>query len=135
MIKPIETFYFKPPIQVKGDWVLGLLGLEVYNSVFNITEENNSFKLYKFLDEKSGGISYIEVRYEIDKDLDILDITASVLEDNIIGPNIIEEYRNQITKRMKDDEYMDILGFYVSSVFQVFESYLRTEVDIKFGFG
>ena len=52
MIKPRETFHFKAPIQVKGDWMIGLVDLEVYNSIFNITEENNKFKLYKFPDEK-----------------------------------------------------------------------------------
>ena len=31
---------------------------------------------------------------------------------------------------MKDDKYMDIFGFYVSSVFQDFEKYLRAEVDL-----
>ena len=24
-IKPGETFFFKPPIQVKGDWMIGLV--------------------------------------------------------------------------------------------------------------
>ena len=57
MIKPRETFQFKPPIQVKGDWVIGLVDLELYNSIFNITEENNKLQLYKFPDEKAGGIS------------------------------------------------------------------------------
>ena len=129
-IKPSETFRFNPPIQTEGDWMIGLTGLEVYNSIFNVTEENNKFKVCKFPDEKSGGVSYIKVRDEIEKDLDISDNTASDLEDDIIGPNIIEECRNQVTKRMKDDKYMDILGFYVCSVFQVFESYLRTEVQL-----
>ena len=45
MIKPRETFHFHPPIQGKGDWVLGLVNLEVHNSIFNITEENNEFEL------------------------------------------------------------------------------------------
>ena len=31
---------------------------------------------------------------------------------------------------MKDDKYMDFLGFYVRSVFQAFENCLRTEVDL-----
>ena len=57
MIKPRETIHFNPPIQTKEDWMLGLIGLEVYNSIFNITKENNKFRLYKFPDEKSGGIS------------------------------------------------------------------------------
>ena len=130
MIKPRQTFHFKPPIQIKGDWVSGLTDLEVYNSIFNITEQNNKFQLYKFPDEKTGGVTYEKVRDEIEKDLDIEDITATDLQDDIIGPIIIEEYRNQVTKRMKDDKYMKILAGYVSSVFQDFESYLRTEVDL-----
>ena len=130
MIKPRETFHFKPPIQVKGDWMIGLTDLEVYNSIFNITEENNKFELYKFPDEKSGGISYIKVRDEIERDLDISDITAADLQDDIIAPIIIEEYKKQIAKRMEDGRYMNILVGYVSSVFQDFESFLRTEVDL-----
>ena len=129
-IKPRETFHFNPPIQVKEDWMLGLIDLEVYNSIFNIKEQNNKFELYKFPDEKSGGISNEKVRDEIERDLDISDITATDLQDDIIGPIIIEEYREQVTKRMKDDKYMKILAGYVSSVFQDFESCLRTEVDL-----
>ena len=33
-----QTFHFKPAIQIKGDWMIGLVDLEVYNSIFNITE-------------------------------------------------------------------------------------------------
>ena len=130
MTKSRETFHFSPSIQVKGDWMIGLTDLEIYNSIFNITEENNKFKLYKFPDEKAGGISYIKVRDEIERDLDIEDITAQDLQDEIIAPIIIKEYNEQVTKRMNDDGYMDILARYTSSVFQDFESYLRTEVDL-----
>ena len=130
MIKPRETFHFKPPIQVKGDWMLGLTDLEVYNSIFNITEENNKFELYKFPDEKAGGITYEKIRDEIEKDLDIVDITAEDLQDDIIGPIIIKEYEEQVTKRMNDEQYMDILAFYTRSVFQDFESFLRTQIDL-----
>ena len=63
---------------------------EAYKSIFNTTEENNKFKLYKFPDEKSGGISNEKVRDEIGKDLDNSDITATDLEDDIIGPIIIK---------------------------------------------
>ena len=130
MIKPRQTFHFNPPIQTKEDWMFGLIDLEVYNSIFNITKENNKFKLYKFPDEKSGGISYIKVRDEIERDLGVSDITATDLQDDIIGPIIIEEYREQVTKRMKDDKYMKILAIYTSSVFQDFESFLRTQIDL-----
>ena len=130
MVKPKETFHFKPPIQIKGDWMIGLTDLEVYNSIFNITEENNNFKLYKFPDEKAGGVTYKKVRDEIEKDLDIEDITAADLQDDIIGPIIIEEYREQVEKRMNDEQYMNILAIYTRSIFQDFESFLRTQIDL-----
>ena len=110
MIKPRETFHFKPSIRINGDWMLGLTDLEVYNSIFNITEENNKFELYKFPDEKSGGISYIKVRDDIEKDLGISEITAIDLQDDIIAPIIIKEYKEQVRKRMKDKKYMNILS-------------------------
>ena len=128
--KSKETFHFKPPIQVKGDWMIGLSDLEVYNSIFNITEENNKFQLYKFPDEKAGGVTNEKVRDEIEKDLDIEDITAADLRDDIIGPIIIEEYNEQVTKRMNDEQYMNILAIYTSSVIQDFESFLRAQIDL-----
>ena len=130
MTKPREIFHFKPPIQIKGDWMIGLTDLEVYNSIFNITEENNKFELYKFPDEKAGGVTYEKVRDEIEKDLDIEDITAEDLQDDIIGPIIVEEYKEQVTKRMNDEQYMNILAIYTRSVFQDFESFLRTQIDL-----
>ena len=67
MIKPKETFHFRSPIQIRGDWMIGLTDLEVYNFIFNITEENNKFELYKFPSEKRGGITYEKVRHEIER--------------------------------------------------------------------
>ena len=128
--KPKETFHFKPPIPIEGSWMIGLTDLEVYNSIFNITKENKKFELYKFPDEKAGGISYTKVRDEIEKDLDISDIRATDLQDDIISPINIEEYKEQVTKRMKDEQYMNILSIYTRSVFQDFESFLRTQIDL-----
>ena len=110
--------------------MIGLTDLEVYNSIFNITEENNEFQLYKFPDDKIGGISNEKVRDEIERDLDITDITAENLQDDIIAPIIIEEYKEQLVERVEDGGYMNILSGYPRSVFQDFESYLRTEVDL-----
>ena len=62
--------------------------------------------------------------------MDISDITAVDLQDDIIGPIIIDEYREQVTKRMKDGECMKNLSIYNSSVFQDFESSLRTQIDL-----
>ena len=130
MIKPRETFHFKPPILVEDNWMLGLTDLEIYNSIFNITEENNKFELYKFPDEKADGISYTKVKDEIERDLDISGITDEDLQDDTIATIIIEEYKKQVTKRKEDGGYMNILLGYPRSVFQDFESYLRTEIDL-----
>ena len=119
MIKPREIFHFKPPIPFDGSWMIGLTDLEVYNSIFNITEEINKFKLHNFPDEKSGGITYEKVRDEIERDLDLSDITAVDLQDNIIAPIIIEEYKEQVTKRMKDEHYMRTLQFILVLYFKI----------------
>ena len=130
MTKPREAFHFKPPIQVKDDWTIGLTDLEVYISIFNITEENNKLQVYKFPDEKPGVVTYERVRDDIGRDLDISDTTAADLQDDLIAPINIEEYKEQVTKRMKNEQYMNIVAGYVSSVFQDFKSYLRTEEDL-----
>ena len=62
--------------------------------------------------------------------MDFSDITATDLQDDIIGPIIIEEYNEQVTKRMEDEQYMNILAIYTRSVFQDFESFLRTQIDL-----
>ena len=47
MNKQTETFSFNPPINLveEGKWLLGVTSLECTNSVFNITNENNSFSI------------------------------------------------------------------------------------------
>ena len=45
MNKQMQTFSFKPPINLleEDKWLFGVTSLECKNSVFNITNENNSF--------------------------------------------------------------------------------------------
>ena len=42
-----ETFWFNPPINLveQGKWLLRVTSFETTNSVFNITNENNSFSI------------------------------------------------------------------------------------------
>ena len=80
--------------------------------------------------KKEGGVSFEKVRDEIERDMDISDITAVDLLDEIIAPNFNEEYGEQVTKRMEDGGYVDIISGHSRSIFQDFESYLRTEVDL-----
>ena len=92
--KPREAFLFNPPIRLEGSWMLGLMGLEVYNSIFNLTEENSKLEHYKFPDEKSGGVSFEKVRDEIQSDFETTDITVTDLQYEITGPTVPDEYRN-----------------------------------------
>ena len=62
--------------------------------------------------------------------MDNSDITDSDLQDVIIAPIIIEEYKKQVTKRIKDGHYMNVLAIYTSSVFQDFENFLSTQIDL-----
>ena len=102
--------------------MVGLLDLEIYNSIFNSTQENNNFELYKFPDEESGVVSYEKFRDEIEKDMGISDITATDLQYEIVCPIISDEYREQVTNRMEDGAYMNKLAGYRSSILQDFES-------------
>ena len=47
MNKQMQTFSFNPPINLveEGKWLLAVSSLECINSVFNITNENNSFSI------------------------------------------------------------------------------------------
>ena len=47
MNKQMQTFSFNPPINLveEGKWLLAVSSFECTNSVFNITNENNSFSI------------------------------------------------------------------------------------------
>ena len=130
LTKSREAFHFNPLISAEGSWMIGLTSLEVLNSIFNKTQQNKNFKLYKSLDERNAGVLYEKVRDEIGKDLGVSDITPADLQDDIIAPINFEEYREEVAKRMKNGGYMNILAEYHSSIFPDFESYLRTENDL-----
>ena len=133
MIKPRETFRFKSPIQVKGDWMLGLVNLEVYNSIFNITEKNNKVEIYRDISNKFG---LLELKNRLEEILNIPHITTEHLDDEILGPRIIDEYIKLTIEEKNRDGYMILLLGYSASSFRDFESYLRLvvgldEVDIR----
>ena len=127
MTKPKETFHFKTPIQIKGDWMVGLTDLEVYNSIFNITEENNKFEIYRDTSAKFG---FLELKDELEEILNISHITDKHLDDEVLGRRIIDEYIKLSRERMNTDGYMLLLLDYGRSLFRDFESYLRIVVGL-----
>ena len=68
MIKPKETFHFNPPDQIKGEWMIGLTDLEVYNSIFNITKENTEFEIYAVTFDE---FSFEELKDELEENLHV----------------------------------------------------------------
>ena len=128
--KPLETFYSKPPISIEGSWMIGLTSFEASNFIFHITEENIKFDIDIFPDSKKVAITYEKVRDEIEKDMVFSDITAADIQDEILGPIIIEERGEEISGRMEDREYMNILAGYTRSIIQDFEGCIRTETDL-----
>ena len=130
MIKPRETFHFKPQIQIQGDWMLGLVNPEVYNSIFNITEENNKFEIYRNMSDKFG---FLQLKDEIEEILDISHITGDHLNDEILGPRIIEEIIKLSNEKKNSDCYMILLFGYSASSFRDFESYLRLVIGLDEG--
>ena len=63
--------------------MLGLASLEVYNSFFNITEENNKFELHT---DTFVEFSFEELKDELQEILKISDITPYPLQHEKIGP-------------------------------------------------
>ena len=45
MNKQKESFSFDNPLDLPEQWMMGVTSLEVYNTVYNITEKNNKFKI------------------------------------------------------------------------------------------
>ena len=127
MIKPRETFHFKPAIQVEGDWMIGLVDLEVYNSIFNLTKENNKFELYT---DTFDEFSFHELQDEVAEILNIPTITDDHLDDKTTADRIAETYWKLRSDKSSHDGYMILLLGYSKSLFRDFESYLRIVVGL-----
>ena len=128
MLKPRETFHFNPPIQVKEDWMLGLIDLEVYNSIFNITKENNQIDFYT---DNFDEFSFGELKDELEEILNIPNIKNDHLEDETIVPHIIEAYQKLRSHKSSHDGFNILLMSYARSPFRDFESYLRNVVGFE----
>ena len=128
MLKSKEIFHFNPPIQTKGNWMIGLIDLEVYNSIFNITKENNKFELYT---DTFDEFSFEELKNEIEEILNIPEITDIHLENEILAPRIAETFWKLRSDKTSYDGYTILLKAYGNSSFRDFESYLIIFVGLE----
>ena len=127
MDKSRQTFHFNPPIQIQGDWMIGLTELEVYNSIFNITEENNKFEIYRDTPTK---FQFLELKDELEEILNIPHITREHLLDDETASRIIDEYHKLSHEKKNSDGYTILLLNYSRSQFRDFENYLRIVVGL-----
>ena len=137
MNKQMQTFSFKPPINLveEGKWLLGVSSFECTNSVFNITNENNSFSFIipghyetesaeKTIDElnKLLELKYLELHVDEVKKrgnkIKIGDSEYKLSDFDTQKNEILEELKNVKYNDLKDlvyrmrlsyDEIMDIL--------------------------
>ena len=107
--------------------MLGLTGLEVYNSIFNITKENNKFEFYTDIFDE---FSIEELKHEVGEILNIPNITDYHLEDETIGPRIIKTYWDLRSEKSSTDGYNILLMAYARSPSRDFESYLRIVIGL-----
>ena len=127
MNKSRETFHFKPSIQIKENWMFGLVNLEVYNSIFNITEENSKFEIYRDTPTK---FQFLDLNDELEEILGIQHITREHLLDDEIASRIIDEYHKLSQEKKTSDGYTILLLNYSRSQFRNFESCLRIRVGL-----
>ena len=127
MTKSREIFHFTPPMEIKEDWMLGLKDLEVYNSIFNIAEENNKFELYR---DTSDIFGFLELKDELEEIVNISHNTSEHLDDEVLGPRIIDEFIKLSNEKENTDSYLILLLGYSRSLFRDFESYLRIVVGL-----
>ena len=126
MDKSRETFHFSQPIQIQGHWMIGLTNLEVYNSIFNITEENNKFEIYR---DTPTNFQFLDLKDELEEILGIPHITREHLLDDETASRIIDEY-HKLSHEKKNSGYTILLLNYSRSQFRDTESYLRIRVGL-----
>ena len=121
--KPKQIFHCNLHLSIEGVWMIGLTSLEVYNSIFIITEEKNKFKLYA--GPPYTKLPYTELKDKVAEVHCLSDISSEHLSHEKLGPDFIEINRKLSIERRQTDGYYILLKIYLRTPFRDFESYLR----------
>ena len=119
MNKQTQTFSFNPPINLieEDKWLLGVSSLECTNSVFNITNENNSFSI--IIPGHYQNKSDEKTIDELNKLLELRSLELHVKEIKIRGNKIkigdneyqlsdFDNQKNEILEELKNAKYNDL---------------------------
>ena len=109
MNKQMQTFSFNPPINLieEGKWLLAVSSFECTNSVFNITDENNSFPII------------IPGHYQNESDQKTIDELKKLLE--LRSENGIELHVEQVRKKgliLINDYSLSSLGMFKDEILE-----------------
>ena len=89
--QPRQTFLFTPPPSFEGSWMIGLISVEVYKSIFNINYQNNKIEFYT---DTFNEISFEELKGELEEIFNISKIPHDEhLQDEILGPRTKSAYK------------------------------------------
>ena len=86
--------------------MLGLTCFEVYNSIFNTTEENNNFELYK---DNFDDCQFAKLKDAVEQVANVSDMSEEKLKDDTIGPVIISIYGKLQLEKLRTDGYTFLL--------------------------
>ena len=94
---------------------------------FNVTEENNKCEIYR---DTSTNVGCLELKDEFEEILNISHFTPEHLQNNEIGPRIIDQFNKLSYEKKNSDGYMILLLGYSRSQFRDFERCLRIVVGL-----
>ena len=126
MNKQMQNFSFSPPINLveEGKWVLAVSSFECKNSVFNITNENNSFSIKipghyqtesaeKTIDNLN---KLLELRTQNDSDLHVEQVRKKgIILINDYSSSSLDTFREGILKELKNVNTMILKIWYIDS--------------------
>ena len=119
MIRSKKTFLFSPPLNLiaEGKWLIGVKLFDCTNSVFNITNKNNSFSITipgqwnsesaeKTIDEYNR---LLEVRSQNDINLHVEQVRKEgLILINDYSSSSLDTFRGEILEELKNAKYNDV---------------------------
>ena len=104
MNKQKESFSFDIPLDLPEQWMMGVTSLEVYNTVYNITEKNNKLKILLRKDQ----LDILELDTELVKKVEYLYKTSDnkgISNIEKINKLIVDNYKNKKKRALTKEDF------------------------------